>query len=201
MQDPRFLTFLQPPTVSQQVEQPVQIPDPVEVQKKGKYAADSMEMPRQLAESIEPPRLLPHVQEQASQALPVQSATLQQPNVVSNGQGSSFQAMQQVFPPTYVHLGYFRGGSIFQSMVGYAPRNQIYTPGTVFGGAQSWMPNPMYGNIGMQSGFQGVQGSFGMPQGTLGTAGYQKQQVGIMSTSPIFSGLTTPMPPISIPML
>ena len=71
--------------------------------------------------------------------------------------------MQQVFPPTSVHPGYFGGGSVFQSMADYAPGTQIYIPGTVFGGAQSWMPNPMYGNIGMQPGFQGVQGSFAVP--------------------------------------
>ena len=89
-----------------------------------------METPRQLAESMETPRIVPTVQEQvvetpSTQALPVQPATFQQPNVGSNGQGSSFQALQQVFPPTFVHPGYFGGGSVFQSMAGYAPGNQI----------------------------------------------------------------------------
>ncbi|MCO5592163.1 hypothetical protein L7F22_046159 [Adiantum nelumboides] len=34
------------------------------------------------------------------------------------------------------------------------------------------VPNPMYANIGMQPGFQGTQGQFGMSQGTLGMAGF-----------------------------
>ncbi|MCO5570050.1 hypothetical protein L7F22_023764 [Adiantum nelumboides] len=64
-------------------------------------------------------------------------------------QGSDLQAMQQVFPAPSVHPGYFGGGSVFQSMAGHAPGNQFYTPGIVFGGAQTMMPNPMYGGIGM----------------------------------------------------
>ncbi|MCO5578898.1 hypothetical protein L7F22_032747 [Adiantum nelumboides] len=84
--------------------------------------------------------------------------------------------MQQVFPPPSVHPGYFGGGSVFQSMAGHAPGNQFYTPGTVFGGAQRMMPNPMYGSIGMQQGFQSTQGQFGMPQANFGMAGITNQQ-------------------------
>ena len=110
-----------------------------------------------------------------------------------------FQAVQQVFPPPSVHPGYFGGGSVFQSMAGHTPGNQFYTPGTVFGGAQTllaghtprnqfytpgavfggaqvMMPNPMYGSIGMQLDFQSTQGQFGMPQANFGMTGISNQQ-------------------------
>ncbi|MCO5589422.1 hypothetical protein L7F22_043389 [Adiantum nelumboides] len=63
-----------------------------------------------------------------------------------------------------------------QSMAGHAPGNQFYTPGTVFGGAQTMMPNPMYGGIGIQLGFQSTQSQFGMPQANFGMAGITNQQ-------------------------
>ncbi|MCO5554927.1 hypothetical protein L7F22_008466 [Adiantum nelumboides] len=91
--------------------------------------------------------------------MPVQPATFQQLIVGSNGQGSNLQAMQQVFPPPSVHPGYFGGGSVFRSMASHAPGNHFYTPGTVFGSAQTMMPNPMYGSIGMQPGFQSQNNS------------------------------------------
>ncbi|MCO5577639.1 hypothetical protein L7F22_031470 [Adiantum nelumboides] len=50
------------------------------------------------------------------------------------------------------------------------------TIGTVFGGAQTMMPNPTYGSIGMQPGFQSTQGQFGMPQANFGMAGFTNQQ-------------------------
>ncbi|MCO5560603.1 hypothetical protein L7F22_014219 [Adiantum nelumboides] len=45
-------------------------------------------------------------------------------------------------------------------------------PGTLFGGMQSMVPNPMYANIGLHPGFQGTQGQFGVSQGNLGMAGF-----------------------------
>ncbi|MCO5581684.1 hypothetical protein L7F22_035573 [Adiantum nelumboides] len=122
-----------------------------------------MEIPGHLSETMQSPKPMPDAQEQVAetpifQAIPVQPATFQQPNVGSNGQGSNLQAMQQVFPPPSVHPGYFGGGLVFQSMAGHAPGNQFYTPGTVFGGAQAMMHNPMYSGIGMQPGFQSTQG-------------------------------------------
>ncbi|MCO5571660.1 hypothetical protein L7F22_025407 [Adiantum nelumboides] len=119
------------------------------------------------------PKPMLNAQEQVAetpifQAVPIQPATFKQPNVGSNGQGSNLQAMQQVFPPASVHPGYSGGGSVFQSMAGHAPGNQFYTPGSVFGGAQTMMPNPMYGSIGMQPGFQSTQGQFRMPQENFG---------------------------------
>ena len=56
MQNPRFQKFLQPVMVPQPVGQPAQTPVRVEVQRKGKHAADSVETPWQLAESVETPR-------------------------------------------------------------------------------------------------------------------------------------------------
>ncbi|MCO5606114.1 hypothetical protein L7F22_060301 [Adiantum nelumboides] len=46
------------------------------------------------------------------------------------------------------------------------------SPGTLFGGMQSMVPNPMYANIGLHPGFQGTQGQFGVSQGNLGMAGF-----------------------------
>ncbi|MCO5548230.1 hypothetical protein L7F22_001687 [Adiantum nelumboides] len=46
------------------------------------------------------------------------------------------------------------------------------SPGTLFGGMQSMVPNPMYANIGLHPGFQGTQGQFGVSQGNLGIAGF-----------------------------
>ncbi|MCO5571837.1 hypothetical protein L7F22_025585 [Adiantum nelumboides] len=121
---------------------------------------ESMETPIRLSETMQSPKPMPNAQEQVAetpvfQAVPVQPATFQQPIVGFNGQGSNLQAMQQVFPPPSVHLGYFGGGSVFQSMADHALGNQFYTPGTVFGGAQTMMPNPMYAICGNSG--QGTQ--------------------------------------------
>ena len=59
----------------------------------------------------------------------------------------------------------------------------------------------MYGSIGMQPGFQGTQGTFGMPQGSFGLAGYANQQVPIVHTSSMLSGPGTFMQPSSIPLM
>ncbi|MCO5567848.1 hypothetical protein L7F22_021544 [Adiantum nelumboides] len=128
-----------------------------------RHRANSMETPVRLSESMQTPKPMPIVKEQVaetpvSQAMPVQPATFQQPNVGSNGQGSSLHAMQQIFPPPSVHPGYCGGGSVFQSMAGHAPGIQFYTLGAVFGGAQAMMPNLMYGSINMQPGFQKYSG-------------------------------------------
>ena len=206
MQNPRFMAFLQPslptpPTGSQGMMQGLS-----QAQVQSVHAADSVETPRQLAGSIETPRPLPVVQEHVAetslpQVIPVQPVTFPSPMVDPYGQGSRFLAPQQVFPPPTLHPGYFGGGSVFQSMAGYTPGNPVYTPGTVFGGAQTFMPNPMYGNIGMQPGFQGMQGSFGMPQSTFGTAGFSNQPTPIVHTSSVVSGPGVPLPPVNVPMM
>ena len=118
------------------------------------------------------------------------------------GQGSRFQAPPQVFPPPTLHPGYFGGGSVFQSMAGHAPGIGGFQEGTVFGGSQSFMmPNPMYGNIGMQPGFQGVQGSFGMSQGTFGMAGFPNQPPPLVQSSPFVGDRGMMMPPGSVLMM
>ncbi|MCO5614399.1 hypothetical protein L7F22_068680 [Adiantum nelumboides] len=55
-------------------------------------------------------------------------------------------------------------------MACHAPGNQFYIPGAVFRGAQTMMPNPMYGGIGLQPGFQSAHGQFGMPHASFGMA-------------------------------
>ncbi|MCO5602673.1 hypothetical protein L7F22_056809 [Adiantum nelumboides] len=171
MLNPRFLALLQPPLPSQPVGTQKQMPGLVKAQAHVIHATKSMETPVHLSETMQSPKLMPNAQEQVAetpifQAMPVQPATFQQPIVGSNG--SNLLAMQQVFPPPSIHPGYFGGGLVFQSMAGCAPGNQFYTPGTVFGGAQTMIPNPMYCSIGMQPGFQSTQGQFGMPQGRKG---------------------------------
>ncbi|MCO5596259.1 hypothetical protein L7F22_050319 [Adiantum nelumboides] len=90
---------------------------------------------------------------------------------------------------------------MFQSMAGHAPGNQFYTPGTVFGGAQTMMPNTMYGGIGMQPGFQSTQGQFGMPQTNFSMAGITNQQPYMASPGQLNSGQGTQMNPNSVPMV
>ncbi|MCO5572890.1 hypothetical protein L7F22_026651 [Adiantum nelumboides] len=85
-------------------------------------------------------------------------------------------------------------------MAGHAPGNQFCTPRTVFGGAQTMMPNPMYGGIGMQPGFQSTQGQFGMPQANFGMAGITNQQPNMASPGQLNSGQGTQMNPNSVPM-
>ncbi|MCO5566869.1 hypothetical protein L7F22_020552 [Adiantum nelumboides] len=164
-----------------------------------------METPVHLPETMQSPNPVHNAQEQVVetpvlQAVPVQPATFQQPTVGSNGQGSDLQAMQQVFPPPSVHPGYFGGGSMFQSMAGHAPGNEFYTPGTVFGGAQTMMPNPIYGGIGLQPGFQSTHGQFGMPQASFGMAGIANQQPYMTSPGQFNSGQGTQINPNSVPM-
>ncbi|MCO5597943.1 hypothetical protein L7F22_052030 [Adiantum nelumboides] len=147
---------------------------------------------------MQSPKPMPNVQEQVAempivQVVPVQPATFQQPIAGSNGQGSNLQAMQQVFPPPSVHPGYFGGRSVFLSMAGHAPGNKFYTPGSVFEGAQTMMPNPMYGGIGMQPGFQSTQSQFGMPQANFGMAGITNQQPNMTSPGQLNSGQGTQM--------
>ncbi|MCO5547753.1 hypothetical protein L7F22_001204 [Adiantum nelumboides] len=174
MQNPRFLAFLQAPLPSQQVGSLDHVQKPIKTRAQVIHTTESMETPIHLTETMKSPRPVPNVQEQVAetpivQAVPVQPATFQQPIAGSNGQGSHLQAMQQVFPPPSVHPGYFGGGSVFQSMAGHAPGNQFYTPGTVFGGAQTMMPNPI---------FKGQ-----LPQGAGDSAGvtatYEKQLLDI----------------------
>ncbi|MCO5606822.1 hypothetical protein L7F22_061025 [Adiantum nelumboides] len=62
------------------------------------------------------------------------------------------------------------------------------------------MPNPMYGGIGMQPGFQSTQGQFGMPQANFGMVGITNQQPFVASPGQLNSGQGTQMNPNSVPM-
>ncbi|MCO5569932.1 hypothetical protein L7F22_023646 [Adiantum nelumboides] len=203
MQNPRFMALLQPPPLSQSIGNKKS--EPAKAQPQVIHTAESMETPVHLPETMQSPNPVHNAQEQVAetpvlQAVPVQPATFQQPKVGPNGQGSDLQATQQVFPPPSVHPGYFGGGSVFQSMAGHAPGNQFYTPGTVFWGAQMMMPNPMYGGIGLQPGFQSTHGQFGMPQASFGMAGIANQQPYMTSLGQFDSGQGTQINPNSVPM-
>ncbi|MCO5568093.1 hypothetical protein L7F22_021789 [Adiantum nelumboides] len=181
MQDPRFLAFLQHPLSTQQVGSLDHILKPDRVPTQVIHTANSIETPVHLTETMQSPKPMPNAQEQVAetpifQAVPVQPATFQQPKIGSNGQGSNFQAMQQVFPPPSIH------------------------PGTVFGGARTMMPNPMYGSIGIQPGFQSTQGQLGMPQANFGMAGISNQQPFIASPGQNTTGQGTQMNPNGVPM-
>ncbi|MCO5609452.1 hypothetical protein L7F22_063678 [Adiantum nelumboides] len=167
MENPRFVEVLQSPLMAQQVQKHPPLSEYVEAQfqapcmsQKGKeytHAVESCEAPKENLSVHE------HVvRTPVLQAVPDQPATLKRPNAGSNGQDIMFQDMHQVLPPSIAHFGYFEGGSVFQTMAGYALENQQYMPGTVFGGMQGMVPDPMYANIGMQ----GTQGQFGCHKAT-----------------------------------
>ncbi|MCO5559154.1 hypothetical protein L7F22_012747 [Adiantum nelumboides] len=62
------------------------------------------------------------------------------------------------------------------------------------------MPNPMYGGIGIQPGFQSTQGQFGMPLANFGMAGITNQQSYMASPSQLNSDQGTQMNPNNLPM-
>ncbi|MCO5587503.1 hypothetical protein L7F22_041452 [Adiantum nelumboides] len=69
------------------------------------------------------------------------------------------------------------------------------SPGTLFGGMQSMVPNPMYANIGLHPGFQGTQGQFGVSQGNLGMAGFYIPPVNMAPTHQHVTGQGVQMAP------
>ncbi|MCO5562380.1 hypothetical protein L7F22_016007 [Adiantum nelumboides] len=176
MQNPRFMALLQLPPPSQSIGTKKQKSEPAKAQPQVIHTAESMETPVHLLETMQSPNPVHNAQEQVAetpvfQAVPVQPATFQQPIVGSNGQGSDLQAMQQ-----------------------------FYTPGTVFGGAQTMMPNPMYGGIGLQPGFQSTHGQFGMPHASFGMAGIVNQQPYMTSPGQLNSDQGTQINPNNLPM-
>ncbi|MCO5596944.1 hypothetical protein L7F22_051015 [Adiantum nelumboides] len=176
-ENPRFMEFLQSPLIAHQAQEYPPLSEHVEAQFQVPIVSQKGKEHSHARESCETSKanLSVHgqvVRTPVLQVIPVQLATLVRPNVGSNGQEIMFQDMHQVFPPSTAHFGYFGGGSVFQSMAGYALENQLYMPGTVFGGVHDIVPNPMYADIGLQPGFQGTQGQFGVSQGNLGMAGF-----------------------------
>ncbi|MCO5606891.1 hypothetical protein L7F22_061082 [Adiantum nelumboides] len=71
------------------------------------------------------------------------------------------------------------------------------SPGTLFGGMQSMVPNPMYANIGLHPGFQGTQGQFGVSQGNLGMAGFSIPPVNMTPRHQHVTGQEVQMAPTS----
>ncbi|MCO5584510.1 hypothetical protein L7F22_038438 [Adiantum nelumboides] len=69
------------------------------------------------------------------------------------------------------------------------------SPGTLFGGMQSMVLNPMYANIGLHPGFQGTQGQFGVSQGNLGMAGFSIPPVNMAPRHQHVSGQGVQMAP------
>ncbi|MCO5549134.1 hypothetical protein L7F22_002600 [Adiantum nelumboides] len=49
-----------------------------------------------------------------------------------------------------------------------------FMPDNAFGAMQAGSSNPMYGNIGVQPGFQCAAGSYGMPEASMGMAGFSQ---------------------------
>ncbi|MCO5561530.1 hypothetical protein L7F22_015150 [Adiantum nelumboides] len=138
IEKPRFMEFLQSPLMPQQVQEHSPLSQYVETQlqvptvsQKGKehsYAGESCETPKENLSVQEQVIMTPVLQ-----AISNQPATLKSPNAGSNGQDIMFQDMHPVLPPSSVHSGYFEGGSVFQSMAGYALENQQCMLGTMFG--------------------------------------------------------------------
>ncbi|MCO5594537.1 hypothetical protein L7F22_048569 [Adiantum nelumboides] len=71
-------------------------------------------------------------------------------------------------------------------------------PGTLFGGMQSMVPNPMYAKIGLHPGFQGTQGQFGVSQGNLGMAGFSIPPVNMTPRHQHVTGQRVHMAPTGV---
>ncbi|MCO5603478.1 hypothetical protein L7F22_057628 [Adiantum nelumboides] len=75
------------------------------------------------------------------------------------------------------------------------------SPGTLFGGMQSMVPNPMYANIGLHPGFQGTQGQFGVSQGNLGMAGFSIPPVNMTPRHQHVTGQGVQMAPTGVSIM
>ncbi|MCO5561806.1 hypothetical protein L7F22_015430 [Adiantum nelumboides] len=75
------------------------------------------------------------------------------------------------------------------------------SPGTLFGGMQSMVPNPMYANIGLHPGFQGTQGQFGVSQGNLGMAGFSIPPVNMTPRHQHVTGQGVQMAPTGVSII
>ncbi|MCO5612898.1 hypothetical protein L7F22_067170 [Adiantum nelumboides] len=80
-----------------------------------------------------------------------------------NGQESDEQVMRQTILMPTSNAGCFGGGSVFQAMIRPSPGLHGYMYDNAYGEMQSSTSNPMYGNIGVQPGFQCAAGGYGMP--------------------------------------
>ncbi|MCO5578985.1 hypothetical protein L7F22_032836 [Adiantum nelumboides] len=75
------------------------------------------------------------------------------------------------------------------------------SPGTLFGGKQSMVPNPMYANIGLHPGFQSTQGQFGVSQGNLGMAGFSIPPVNMTPRHQHVTGQGVQMAPTGVSIM
>ncbi|MCO5597678.1 hypothetical protein L7F22_051759 [Adiantum nelumboides] len=89
-----------------------------------------------------------------------------------NGQDSNEQTMRQTIPLPMSNAGCFGGGSVFQVMIRPSPALHGFMPDNAYGAMPPGGSNPMYGNIGVQPGFQCAAGSYGMPGANMGMAGF-----------------------------
>ncbi|MCO5603644.1 hypothetical protein L7F22_057795 [Adiantum nelumboides] len=89
-----------------------------------------------------------------------------------NGQDSNEHTMRQTIPLPMSNAGCFGGGSVFQAMIRPSPALHGFMPDNAYGAVPPSGSNPMYGNIGVQPGFQCAAGSYGMPGANMGMAGF-----------------------------
>ncbi|MCO5560669.1 hypothetical protein L7F22_014286 [Adiantum nelumboides] len=91
-----------------------------------------------------------------------------------NGQDSNEQTMRQTISMPMSNAGCFGGGSVFQAMIRPSPALHGFMPDNAYGAMQAGSSNPMYGNIGVQPGFQCAAGSYGMPGANMGMVGFSQ---------------------------
>ncbi|MCO5581228.1 hypothetical protein L7F22_035106 [Adiantum nelumboides] len=111
-----------------------------------------------------------------------------------NGQDSNEQTMRQTIPMPTLNAGCFGGGSVFQAMIRPSPSLHGFMPDIAHGAMQAGSCNPMYGNIGVQPGFQCAAGSYGMPGANMGMAGFtqpyaQNQSMTVRAGGHLNSGM------------
>ncbi|MCO5607359.1 hypothetical protein L7F22_061554 [Adiantum nelumboides] len=70
------------------------------------------------------------------------------------------------------NVGFSGGGSVFKAMIRPSPALYDFMPDNAYGAMQAGTNNPMYGNIGIQPGFQCAARSYGMPQANMGMVGF-----------------------------
>ncbi|MCO5603650.1 hypothetical protein L7F22_057801 [Adiantum nelumboides] len=97
-----------------------------------------------------------------------------QPILSSLYQDSNEQTMHQTIPLPMSNAGCFGGGSVFQAMIRPSPALHGFMPDNAYGAMPPGGSNPMYGNIGVQPGFQCAAGSYGMPGANMGMAGFSQ---------------------------
>ncbi|MCO5563240.1 hypothetical protein L7F22_016877 [Adiantum nelumboides] len=82
------------------------------------------------------------------------------------------QEQLETIPLPMSNAGCFGGGSVFQAMIRPSPALHGFMTDNAYGAMQAGRSNPMYGNIGVQPGFQCAAGSYGMPGANMAMAGF-----------------------------